>query len=452
MADFQKFNYQSMDELQQKITELKVDVSLTQDLAPLARHVRIGQHEAPNSIAILPMEGCDGLEDGSPSEETTRRYIRFARGGAGLIWFEACAVVPEGKANPRQLFITRDNVIDFKKLVQITLEEAHASMGENHRPVIILQLTHSGRYSKPKGKPQPIIGHHDPYLDAGSGVVAEQTPISDEELDRLQDNYVEAALLAQEAGFDGVDIKACHRYLISELLSGYTRQGKYGGSFENRTRFLLETLRKVRQATDPQFIIACRFNVFDAHPFPYGWGVDQTNSWQPDLTEPLQLVKLLKQAGVSLISNSAGNPYYSHPEVTRPFDAPVVGAEAPEEHPLESVARLFGFTRQIQKTEPDITVIGNGYSWLRQYFGNAAAINIHQGNVTMVGIGREAIAYPNAPKDLLTQGKLDERKVCIACSKCTQIMRDGGKTGCVIRDSEIYMPIYKEGRERASRK
>ncbi|BCV22301.1 oxidoreductase [Moorella sp. Hama-1] len=397
MAPHARFNVKSLAELKTKIAELKVGIELQDDLTPLARRVRIGDYETPNSLAVLPMEGCDGTEDGAPSELTFRRYRRFAAGGAGLLWFEATAVVPEGRANPRQLHINRHNLPAFKELLQDALQAAWNSMGSNHRPLCILQLTHSGRYSKPYGQQQPIIAYHDPYLDGPAGVTPDQAPITDAELEQLQASYVEAALLAREAGFDGVDIKSCHRYLLSELLAAHTRHGKYGGEFQNRVRFLLETIARVKAAVGDELILAVRLSACDAHPYPYGWGVDQEDYTLPDLTEPKQLLHLLKQQGVSLVAVSAGNPYYNRPDITRPFDTPMVGATIPPEHPLESVARLFSVTRDFAR-------------------------------------------------DLLTRGYLDANKVCIACSRCTQIMRDGGKTGCVIRDADVYLPIYKAGR------
>ena len=260
---------------------------------------------------------------------------------------------------------------------------------------------------------------------------------------------MQSALLAQAAGFDGVDVKACHRYLVSELLASHTRAGKYGGSFENRSRFLLEVVDRIRRAVEEDFIVACRFNAFDAHPYPYGFGVDQGDWTKYDLTEPLRLTRALAAHGVNLLSNSAGNPYFRYPQVTRPLDAPILGGETPPEHPLESVARLFALSRQIQQAAGSVPVIGNGYSWLRQFIPNCGAANVAAGHVAMVGLGREAFAYPNAPSDILDKSAMDPRRVCIACSKCTQIMRDQGRTGCVIRDSEVYLPFYRQYRQEA---
>ncbi len=455
-AGFERFHYATLEELQADIDRLGVDILLSENLDVMKRPVTIIRGKtAPNSIAILPMEGCDSNPDGSPGELTLRRYGRLARGGAGLIWVEACAILPSAKANPLQMQLNRENVGKFADMLRMIRREAAQSMGDGHVPVCILQLTHSGRYSKPEGVAAPVIGHHDPWLDNRAEVAPGQEPIRDEALEALQEDYVRAALLAKEAGFDGVDIKACHRYLVNELLAGFTRRdSRYGGSFENRTRFLLETVKKVKKAVGDDFILACRLNVFDAHPYPYGWGVSRENTdlrkiYTSDMTEPLRLVSLLEEAGVNLLSNSGGNPYYLNPEVTRPLDYSLVGFPTPAEHPLESTARLFALTRMVQAQAPKIVVIGNGYSWLRRYSCYAGAANLEHGFAGMMGFGRMAFAYPDAARDILLKGKLFPEKECIACSKCTQIMRDlGVRTGCVIRDFRYYGPIYREGRRR----
>lgn len=447
MAAFEKFNFQSIEAIRKKVEELGVNIRFSDDLSALTKPVKINQCTTPNSLAILPMEGCDSEYDGSPSELVRRRYKRFASGGAGLLWYEACAVVHEGRANPRQMYLTKENVGAFADLLKEAKQAAANSCGSDHKPVCILQLTHSGRYSRPDDRPAPMVPQHDPLLDPRVGLSPDAPVVTDDYLDGLVEKYVQSAVLAQKAGFDGVDIKSCHRYLMSELLASHTREGKYGGSFENRTRLLLTIINEVRQAVGTDFIIATRFNVFDAHPYPYGWGVDRENCWKPDLTEPLKLVKLLVNSGINLLSNSSGNPYYRFPQVTRPFDTPIIGGEIPEEHPLESVARMFEFSRKIQKIAGDIPVVGNGYSWLRQFIPNAGAANLEEDGCRMVGLGREAFAYPDAPKDILTHGAMIPNKCCIACSKCTQIMRDHGRTGCVVRDSQVYLPLYNEARQ-----
>ncbi len=449
MAQHEKFNFASLDEVKAKIAVLGLELPLCDDFSLLTQPVKVGGVTAPNAMAVLPMEGCDGLPTGGPSELVRSRYLRFAAGGSGLIWWEACAVCPEGRANELQLMITPDNAADYAALLAECNAAAVAANGA--KPVNILQLTHSGRYCRPVGHtPAPIVPQRDPILDGRTGVKDDSFVVSDAYLDALPQKYVQAALLAQQAGFDGVDIKSCHRYLLSELLAAHTRPGPYGGSFENRTRLLLRIIREVKAACGPDFVIACRFNVFDAHPYPYGFGQKADGDvWAFDENEPIRLVKELVAAGVQLLSNSAGNPYYIYPQVTRPFDTSSQGIPVPAEHPLESVQRLFALTALVQAAAGDVPVIGNGYSWLRQYAPCFGAANLRDGRCRMVGFGRGSIAYPDAPRDIIAEGRMQPNKCCVACSRCTQIMRDHGRTGCVIRNAEIYAPLYKQYRAEA---
>ncbi|MEA3406990.1 MAG: NADH:flavin oxidoreductase, partial [Chloroflexota bacterium] len=399
----------------------------------------------PNALAVQPMEGCDGDAAGRPGPLTERRYRRFARGGAGLLWFEATAIEQAGRANPRQLMLTEENAPHFAALRRDALAAGREVNGSDYDPFTVLQLTHSGRYSRPGETPVPIIPQHDGILDEVQGLPEDYPLISDSELDRLQDRYVCAARLVRDCGFDGVDFKSCHRYLISELLASHTRSGCYGGSFENRTRFLLQIVCRVRQEV-PDLALLVRLNVYDGHPYPWGWGVSEDDPQVPDLTEPLRLIGRLKEAGVAAINVTAGNPYYT-PHINRPFDQNVPGGYTPQEHPLRGVARLVHLAREVKEAHPDLVVIGTGYSWLRQYLGHVAAGVIRKGWADIVGLGRESLAYPDFARDLLTTGALDPRRVCITCSRCTQIMRDDGRTGCVVFDNDVYGPIYAQGRK-----
>jgi len=442
------FHYQSLDQLRHDAAKLATGLEFDEDLSPLFEPVKAGAWTLPNRFVVLPMEGCDGLPDGSPDELTFRRYRRFAAGGAGLLWVEATAVVREARANPRQLWLHEQTLDAFARLAEEARRAAREAMGPNHRPLLIIQLTHSGRYSRPGRQPQPIIAHHSPFLDPAHGLPPDYPLISDDELERLEDAYVAAARCAQRAGFDGVDLKACHRYLVSELLASHTREGsRYGGSFENRSRFLRQTAQKVRAAV-PGLLVSTRMNAFDAMAYPYGFGMDRHDPTRPDLTEPKQLAGFFQSLGAPLINITIGNPYYN-PHVNRPFDLPTQGAPLSPEPPLLGVDRFARIVAEIQAAHPALRVIGGGYSWLRQFFVNLAAANVRRGWVSLVGIGRLAFAYPDCVRDLLDKGRLNPEKVCVACSACTQIMRDGGRAGCVPRDAEIYEPIYKAGRAEA---
>ena len=431
-----KFNYPTQDALKAEISTLGVDIPLSDDLSPLRRPVQIGKHTAANAIAIQPMEGCDGTADGRPGELTLRRYDRFAKSGAGLIWAEACAIVPEGRANPRQLWMTDDNLDDYKKFVADIKETCRKENG--FEPIVILQATHSGRYSKPEGVPAPLIAYNNPIFE-GDHPISTDRILSDDYLFGLEEKFGKTAALAEAAGFDGVDIKCCHRYLNSELLSAYERPGAFGGSLENRTRLLISGVQAAKAATSSDFIVTSRLNVYDGFPRPYGWGAAADGSVTPDLTEPLELVgKLHKELGMELLDVTIGNPYFN-PHVNRPFD---MGGYVPDEHPLEGVARMVACVGTIQRAYPDLKVISSGLSYLRQYAPNLAAAELAQGVCSMAGFGRESFAYPEFPREIFEKGALDPKKCCITCGKCTELMRAGSTAGCVIRDP-AYLPIYR---------
>ena len=183
----------------------------------LGKPVALGARTLRNSIAIQPMEGCDACRTGEPDELTHRRYRRFAESGAGLIWFEATAVLPEARANPHQLYITKENVHFFAELVEEIRAISMKKFGWS--PVILMQATHSGRFSKPNGAAEPIIAYENPYLN--KNVHAEkQTVISDDELKRLEEKMGEAAaVLASESIKQGKTLRETDLEPIIKRLS-----------------------------------------------------------------------------------------------------------------------------------------------------------------------------------------------------------------------------------------
>lgn len=451
-----QFGLGSIEDFKSLCKQLDAPVDIIEDTSVLAEPVRIGDWIIPNSLAVHPMEGCDGDSDGSAGPLTLRRYRRFSAGGAGLIWSEAVAIVPEGRANPRQLWLNEKSIGSFAEMVGVMRKTAEENMGSQHRLVIVAQLTHSGRYSRPQGFAEPLVPQRDPYRDSFSlqakpdaglkSLIAEKYPlITDEYLDNLQDAYVDGAAMAFRAGFDAVDIKSCHGYLINELLTCRDRPGKYGGSFENRTRFLLEVIDKIHDRLGEDKSVVVRLGFYDAIPYPFGWGIDRDDYTKADLTEPKELLKLLLQSGVKMVNFTCANPY-CNPHIGRPFNQSVEGGYAEPEHPLVGVKRLIDLAGEVQAEFPQITIVGTGYSWLGHLMGNVAAATKSKGRAAIIGAGRMAIAYPDFAKDLLRKGKLDSGKVCIGCSGCTQMMRDGVMNGCVVRDSRIYGRIFRQGR------
>ncbi|MGE5313500.1 MAG: NADH:flavin oxidoreductase [Acidobacteriota bacterium] len=464
------FHYKSLDDLRADATKLGLDITFEEHLEAIARPVKIGARTIGNALGIHPMEGCDGTLDGKPDELTYRRWQRFGDGGAKLIWGEATAVVPEGLANSRQLLLNDANLPDFEKLVSVTRTAHRARFGTDSDLMIGLQLTHSGRWSYRA----PVIAYHHPQADKvtfadkkkGIRIDASYPLITDDELERLEDAYVKAAKLALKAGFDFVDIKQCHTYLLNELLGARTREGRYGGSFENRTRMIRNILSKIRSEVGSKLTLATRLNVYDGVPFeidpatgagrpiafetpyPYSFGVKAENPLEQDLTEPIALIRMMREYGVDLVNVSMGSPYYNM-HYGRPFEKkPFDGYETPE-HPLAGVARHFEATEKIQTEFPDLAVVGTGYSWLQKYLIQAGESNLRRKRVSIVAVGRGAIAYPDFAADALANGALKQSHVCIAISYCTNLMRSKNNelgqypAGCVPRDA-IYAPIYKE--------
>jgi len=438
MSQHEPFAFRSEDELLAKAGMLGVELPFEDSLSGLFEPVHVGTVKVPNRFAIQPMEGFDGRADGAPDDLTFRRYKRFARGGSGLIWFEATAVVPEGRSNPSQLVISSSTRDVFKSLLEQVREIAIRSFGSTHELYCILQITHSGRFSRPSGKPKPWVACFNPLLDTS----AEELHIaSDEELLRLEDAYAEAARLAFQSGFDAVDVKACHGYLVNELLGAYTRlNSQFGETFEKRTSFLVDVVRKIRERA-PRLGLAVRLSACDYIPYPYGFGIFRESSEEPDQTEPMALVRRLVDEGCLLFNMTLGYPHCA-PHLGRPFDRPTRNASVPDEHPLVGVARLLRTAGLFQVAIPEIPFVSTGYSWLRCFFPQVGAAMVGQGKTSFVGLGRSSFAYPDAPRDLMDRGALDPGKTCITCSRCSELMKEGYSTGCVIRD-DIYGSLYK---------
>ncbi|MGL6073186.1 MAG: NADH:flavin oxidoreductase [Fimbriiglobus sp.] len=467
MARF--FKYKSLPEIEADATRLGLDLRFQSDFSPLFTPQKVGTRTVGNRWCIHPMEGCDGNLDGTPGELTFRRYKRFGDGGAKIIWGEACAVTEESRANPRQIWLNDATKSEFARLVS-ECKAAHQAAGYDDSDLLFgIQLTHSGRYSYRR----PVIAAHDPLLDRRTVVnkatretVNSAYPlITDDELKRLVEDYVRTAKLAAEVGFDFVDVKQCHRYLLSELLGATNRPGPYGGSFENRTRLAREIFQAIAAAV-PGMLLTTRMNGFDGIPYHMaedtngapddwqkngriGWGLNVNDPTQPDPTEPIRWVQEMGKLGVSLVNIALGNPY-AQPHFGRPFETPPPdGYESPE-HPLIGVNRHFAIAGAIQAANPDLPIVGTGYSYLQEFLPHAGAANVATGRISFVGVGRASLSQPDWVRQLATQGTLDRKRICRTFSYCTAIMRAKDHplgqypTGCPPFDKEAYGEIWKE--------
>jgi 2,4-dienoyl-CoA reductase-like NADH-dependent reductase (Old Yellow Enzyme family) len=429
------------------------------DGSPMATPTTFAGFEVANRWCIHPMEGWDANRDGSPSEHTLRRWHNFGRSGAKLIWGgEAAAVRPDGRANPNQTLAASSNRAGLGALVN-ELKTAHlATFGSLDGLFIGLQLTHSGRFCKPDDhhRSAPRIAYHHPLLDAKFKIDRNDDSIvwTDADLDCLVEDYVAAARVAQEVGFQFVDVKACHGYLLHEFLSARRRPGPYGGDLSGRSRLLLTIIDRIH-AEVPNLAIGVRLSVFDSVPYvtsreigrpmeyetllpyEYGFGVSPNDPQSIDLTEPIELMQMLVAHGVAAINVSCASPYYN-PHLMRPAIFPPIDGYQPPEDPLVGVWRQINVVRQCKAAIPSIPLVGSGYTYLQEYLPHVAQAVVREDWTDFVGIGRMVLAYAELPADTLAGRSLDRKRFCRTFSDCTTAPRNGLISGCYPLD-----PHYK---------
>ncbi len=331
----EKFTYKSLEEVQAKAKSLGITLPMANDTAILKQSIAVPGGKLSNRLGTAPMEGADSLPDGSPSEYTLRRYINEAKGGSALIWFEAISIVPEARSSKTQLLLTKENAENYKVMIEKVKQAGIQANG--YAPYLVMQANHSGRYSNPDNKPAPIIAYRHPELEKYRAA-DDSCIVTDDYLMALEETFGHATKLAKEVGFDAVDIKCCHGYLLTELTSAYHRAGAYGGSFENRTRLLRNAVKAAKLHEDDHFMVTSRLGIYDGYVYPYGFGVNPESGLTPDFSEPIRLVKELhEQDGLSLINLTMGNPYATT-HVTRPYD---MGKYLPDEHPFIGLDRMI---------------------------------------------------------------------------------------------------------------
>ena len=307
-------------------------------------------------------------------------------------------------------------------------------------PLLIMQANHSGRYSNPGNRPAPLIAYRHPWLEQFRPA-DDSCIVSDDYLMDLEERFGEGTRLAREAGFDGVDIKSCHGYLFAELNSAWSRPGRYGGSYENRTRLLKNCIASANVYKNEHFFVTCRLGIYDGYPEGPGFGAAKEDPFSLDLQEPLRLVRELRdECGLDTINITMGNPYATT-HVTRPFD---FGKYQPTEHPLTGISRMIHGAAAVKKAVPDMTVYASAPSYLRQYSDLYAAGAVEQGMCDGMLFGRMAFADPDYANEIIREGRIHPDRVCVTCGKCGDLIRAHKPTGCVIRDTETFLPFYRE--------
>ena len=458
--------FKTIDQFRQRLKELNLDLPvddeiISGDSGPLFQSLISRAGHVGNRFCILPMEGWDGTTDGKPTDLTRRRWKNFGLSGAKLIWGgEAVAVRHDGRANPNQLLIKEENLSELEEL-RILLESTHqGEFGTTEDLSVGLQLTHSGRFARPndKARLEPRVGYRHPVLDPRFGVEDDSAILSDDDLKQLIDDFVAACVQAQKIGFRWVDVKHCHGYLGHELLSGFDRPGEFGGSFENRSRFLREIVAGIR-ANAPGLEIGVRLSAFDYTPFepdtanegigkpsaeaPYPFAFGGDGSGQGiDFDEPSKFIDLLENLDIDLVCISCGSPYYN-PHIQRPALFPPSDGYQPPEDPLVGVHRQILATAEIKKRHPGMIVVGSGYSYLQEWLPAVGQAVVKSGMVDSVGLGRMVLSYPELPADVFSGKQMARKKICRTFSDCTTAPRNGIISGCFPLD-----PFYKALPER----
>ncbi|MAS34759.1 MAG: NADH:flavin oxidoreductase [Anaerolineaceae bacterium] len=469
MPDYKKVaQLRTAQQFRDHLNEIGADLPFDEDVltapeSPLAQPVQVGDATIGNRWCILPMEGWDGTADGKPTKNTVRRWQRFGLSGAKLIWGgEAVAVRHDGRANPNQLTMTPENVGPIAELRQALVDahEERFGSGSSDDLYIGLQLTHSGRFCRPNDKKrlEPRTAYRHPVLDGKFGITDDSTLLSDDDIDNLIEYYIQAAKLAQQAGFSWVDLKHCHGYLGHEFLSAIERPGRYGGSFENRTRFLRNIVEGVR-AEVPGLGLGVRVSAWDwiafrpgvdnigepepyPNGYPYAFGGDGTGTGI-DLAEPFKFLDLLAELNIPLVCITVGSPYYN-PHIMRPAMFPPSDGYLPPEDPLVGVARQIKNAALLKQHRPELLYAGTGYSYLQEWLPNVAQHVVREGMIDFVGLGRMVLSYPDLPADVLEGNKMQRKQFCRTFSDCTTGPRNGLVSGCYPLDE-----FYKESEEAA---
>ncbi len=444
--------------LQRAHIPLEFDDQLASPAAsPLAQPLEVDRVTVGNRFCILPMEGWDGTPAGEPSDLTRRRWRHFGISGAKLIWGgEAVAVRHDGRANPNQLLLTpaTQPAIAALRAELIAAHRERFGSSADRDLYIGLQLTHSGRYARPNvyDRPEPKAGGPHPLLDRR---FPDGVPImTDDELDRLVDDFIAAARLARDAGFAFVDMKACHGYLGHELLGARMRVGRYGGSLENRTRFMRRVIEGI-QANVPGLAVVVRISAFDTVPYRKGQDgtgvpesasnadrspasgfcvVDDDGEFETALEESRWVIGMLERLGVRWICVTGGSPYYN-PHVQRPAMFPPLDGYEPPEDPLRGVARHVAVAAHLKRSFPRLVFVGSAYSYLQEWLPHVAQHNVRCGLIDIVGLGRIALSYPELPADVLAGAPLRRARFCRTFSDCTTGPRLGLVSGCYPLDT-----------------
>ena len=376
--------------------------------------IKIKNKLIPNRLFAQAMEGNDSENGGHPSARTLNRYANFAQGKWGVVIVEATSIIETSLARVNGMIINKKNLDSFKRLTKIFRQN-------NGESLLLLQITHSGQQSGPFSDITTLTPCGD----------SKQRHISGDEVAQIRDRFIEGAFLAEQAGFDGVDLKMCHGYFGAEMLRpSNTRDDQWGGSFENRTRFLSEIVGGIKSGlANSGFILGSRISIYEG--IRGGCGTAGADEIIEDLSQMHDVIRLMDRLGMDYINVSAGVPAITG-TITRP-------TETSKYLFLHHLRYAKGVKDLVKKENLNLKVIGSAYSTYRAQAMDMAEDMLRADNVDLCGFGRQIFADPLTPKKLAAGEKINW---CILCSGCTKLMLAQLNDGCIVYD-DYYKEINK---------
>lgn len=319
----------------------------------------------PNRIAKAAMEENMADDDHAPSAELIALYRAWAEGGAGLIITGNVMVDARAMTGPAGVVLEDDRHLDR---FRTWAETARAGGGQ-----VWIQINHPGR-QMPAGLGQETLAPSAVALDLGAQSKAFPVPreMTAADIADVTLRFVTTAVLAERAGFTGVEIHAAHGYLLSQFLSPLAnhRKDRWGGSLENRARLLLDIVRGVRAAVSPGFALAVKLNSADF----------QRGGFSPE--DARTVVQMLGTLGVDLVELSGGS-----------YEAPAMMGSARDERTLAREAYFLEFAHDIVKVATMPLMVTGG---IRR---REVAEKVIESGVAMAGIATALAIEPNLPRN-----------------------------------------------------
>ncbi len=396
--------------------------------------IQMGKRTCQNRFFIQPMECNDADIEGNPTELTYRRYENLFQGEAGMVCLEAITITGKNRSRTNQLFIMPQNQASLTNFVRRMKEV-------NPNTLFIFQLTHSGELSNPQFSKRlsvkPLPGY-------------EAEVFTEDEFEKIMEDFVLAAKMTYDCGADGIDMKFCHGYLGSQILRPYNdRQWKYGGPWENRRQFAFDLYERIRKAVpDENFLIGSKISVWEG--FPGGMGTAGPDSPVIDLSEPIDLVQGLEERGAQYFIQSAGSPSIT-----------ISLTQADKERPYFAYLHQFFAKALRDNLKKETVVIGSNYSifgkgknkQLQAVLPEDASLlaygaqNISKGYVDMIGLGRQSLADPLLPKKL-REGRESEINFCTTCDNCLELLIQQSPIGCATYNKYYTNVLVQTRREK----